>query len=84
MVLPLKTEIEIESVPAAASIDDPATVRVAKIESLPPPAAMVALVAPLDRVRESLPSAKEILMSFAVDAKTTESLAVSSVPPPKP
>ena len=74
-VLRLATEREMESSPAAASIELFARVRAATTVSLPPAAATVALVAPLERDRESAPAAKSTFMSFAVELKMTVSLA---------
>ena len=79
MVLPLRTEIDSESSPAPASMELLARVRAATTVSLAPAAAIVALVAPLERSKESAPSAKVTLMSLAVEPKTTESAPVSSV-----
>ena len=80
-VLRLRTEIDSESLPAAASIELLARVSAATTVSLPAAAATVALVAPLERCRESAPLAKSTLMSFAVEARTTVSLDESSLDP---
>ena len=80
-VLRLATESETESSPAAASMELLARVRAAITVSDPAAAEIVALVAPLERERESEPPAKSTLMSFAVDEKTTVSFYVSSDDP---
>ena len=82
MVLPLKTEIESESSPAAEEIELPARVRAAITVSLPPAATTVAAVPPLARDSESEPSAKSISISLAEALKTTVSLSASREEPP--
>ena len=85
MVLPLRTEMEIESSPSPASTKLLASVRAATTVSLPPAAQQLHWLHLWRDDRESAPSAKVTLTSVTpVELKTTVSFEVSLKFAPEP